>query len=151
PIAEGRDEVLVVRREERRPPAIAVCREERDELGVRATVLSERWLVEHEKRRRRRERGRDRQAALFATRERERIRGSEVGESQPFEEIHRDPPRVRRVATRSQRTDHELLVHSPGDELMLGILEDGADTRDQAPRRQRPWLSVPERDASTRG
>src|SRR5438093_13739835 len=69
---------------------------------------------------------------------------------QPLEEIHRDPPRVRRVTAGAERTDHELLVDATGHELMLRILEDGADARDQTARRQRPRLGVLERHASAR-
>jgi hypothetical protein len=136
PVRERRDEVVVVRREERRAPAVAVCRDECDEPGVGAAVLAERRLVQHEERRRRGQRGRHRETALLAAREREWIRGGEAGEPEALEQVHRDPSRVRRVAPRAQRSDHELVLHAARHELVFRILKDGADPRDESTRGQ---------------
>src|SRR5207245_1133041 len=77
-VRERVDEQLVVTGERDRTSAIAVFRQQPEELSEGAAVLSERRLVEHERAGRRGECGADRETSLLAAGQGEGIRGREL-------------------------------------------------------------------------
>src|SRR5437660_10152501 len=82
-VREGIDKELVVACERDRAPAIAIFREQCQQLGERAAVLAERRLVEDERAGRGRESGPDRETPLLSAREGEWLRSRDLRGTEP--------------------------------------------------------------------
>ncbi len=120
-----------------RGTVVAKAGDDRHQLGPRGGVLPERRLIEHHHARSRREHGGDGQPPLLPAGQRVGVGFGERTEPQALQQLvdaHRD---LLRGQSQGPWADFELRSHSGGEQLMLRILEDCADSGQQRPRRPR--------------
>ena len=109
-------------------PLVAQAGQQRDQLRPRARVLTEGRLVQHQDAGGGGEDGGDGEPALLPSRERVRVGGGQRGQPQPLQQLVHAGGRRDLVHSERARPDLELAAYRPGEQLMLRVLEDGADT-----------------------
>lgn len=122
---ERPDQVAVVRDGDDGGAGVGECPEVPDDSVPRGPVLPGGRFVEHDDRWPRGDDRGDGEPSLLAAGQRERVGLGEVGEAELAEERVRPAGDVRSAGRAGAGLD--LLADRAGDELVLGVLEDGAD------------------------
>src|SRR5690606_16994329 len=128
PVGERLDEELVVARGDHGTARVDEFGEDGDEFPPGSGVLPEGRLIEHEDARAGGEHRGNAEPALLTAGERVRVSGGERIEAQPLKELVDARSDLVIGQPQRSRANRELVTHAGGEELVLWLLENSADS-----------------------